>query len=224
MPDNFLKIILILFLASGLGCQGYSVTGGPGKTLAPSLASQDTVARELVLINSILILPPSIPESMPSESNQTLFVELERVARQTLNLQILTTKKQLEGSVKTQTNLDEGEALKLAKQKGVDAVLVTTIYDFIEREGSKIGASQGASIYFSMSMLRASDAKAVWSASYHMKDQAASENLFSYGKRVKEGQPLGWRTGQQLWSAGVESAMQDFSEKRTAGFVGSEQL
>lgn len=100
-----------------------------------------------------------------------------------------------------------------------DAVLRTTINQFADRVGSRVGAMNPARLDFTMRLLRRSDGAEVWRAGYHFSDQALTDNLFAIG-RTMEGGSLAWNSMNDISAWAFRAAARDLASRRLAQFSG----
>lgn len=220
--------VLCVLLAGVLGgCHGYSVTGGPGQTVAPSLATRVSRNADLLGLNSIVLMPIEFDRAARGKiAHQEAFDgELVKAMRQELPIEIIAASEvfpalkpfQL-GDEFAAPQISKEEALGRAKQLGSDAVMTTRVQQYVERLGSGMGAEQPAWVEFSVNLYRAADGKEIWRANYSFKDQALSDNLFRAKDRLQK-KDLGWRSAQALLLHGFEIAAQDLAKRRLAQFV-----
>jgi hypothetical protein len=102
----------------------------------------------------------------------------------------------------------------LGNELGVDGVVVTTVHQFIERDGTAIGSERPASVDFSMRLLRSGSGAEIWRATYHVKDEALSENLLALGERLGSRSVAQFRDAQEMLATGFASAGRDLAEAR----------
>ena len=116
-----------------------------------------------------------------------------------------------------------GGWLKKAKAAGADAILVTRLQTYREREGSAVGAEQGAKVAFNMSVFRVGDGEELWRATYYYEDVALAENVFRLAERDERFEGNGWLSANRILLRGFEEAMQDLTRQRAAAFSGEKQ-
>ncbi|MBN8549169.1 MAG: hypothetical protein J0M12_07650 [Deltaproteobacteria bacterium] len=192
--------------------------------VVPNLLAQSEMPRDLLKINSLAVLPAQISPQVqyPEGWESTVTQELNQAAREQLDLSLIA-ESDVQSAFKSapvRQPLSPEEATKLGKRLGADGLLSTTILHYVKRVGSAVGATTPAGVDFSMSLIRASDGKEVWAASYHFQDEALSENLFKVKERMNDGQGPGWRRADDLMAGGFRSALSDLSTKRLAQFSG----
>lgn len=197
-----------------LGCRGYSITGGPGRTSPPSLQTGAADAAALVSINSLYI-PKVLVEDrvrLLTDPKVDFDHELAEALHQELDLKLLQYE---EGAPSSSSKSD---LIAYAGRRGADGILLTRIHNFIERDGTRLASDQPASVDFSMSVHRVSDGAKIWDSSFHFKDQALSENLFKIDKRFSGDREGGWKSARELLIAGYRSALSDFARRRFAQY------
>jgi hypothetical protein len=197
---NFL--VLIPVLLSIVSCQGYSITGGPGKTVQPSLISKTERSSDLLNVNSILVQAVEVHNDVKHKTSQEVNFD-----------QLLKT--QLESSLNIK--LVFAKDIKDSNQK-VDAKLITKIIRYINRQGSALGSERPAEIDLVMMLVRISDGKTIWSSSYYYKDKALSENLFRIGDKLTDRNGPQFKNAKELLIAAYHSAIEDLSSRRLQEF------
>ena len=139
--------------------------------------------------------------------------ELENVAKAEMQLKLVTSYNKKENA--------EGDGQKALK-KGIlpytDAVLKTTILNWQERIGSGVGATQGAVVSFVMKLIKTSDNRELWNATFHFRDQALTEDLLQVGKHLGKGNTR-WHVAGDLYKKGLALAFQDLSMRREKVFT-----
>jgi len=106
----------------------------------------------------------------------------------------------------------------LGNRLGVDGVVVTTVHQFVEREGTAIGSERPATVDFSMGLVRSGSGEEIWRATYHVKDEALSDNLLALGERLGSGSVAQFRGAQAMLATGFASAGRDLAEARQLTF------
>jgi hypothetical protein len=137
---------------------------------------------------------------------------VEQVARETMTLKVSTTG--ASSAAGRRGDPSKGSA-------AADAVLVTELLRFEERQGSAIGG-EPAVVSFRMSLRAAPAGTEVWGAQYFYRQEAVSENLLRLNERVgSSGYGAGWRSANELFKRGVGAALQDFNNQREKRFLTS---
>ena len=163
---------------------------------------------ELVPISSIGVLPAQTVILQPSDS--TTVEELETGA-DTLNALLkdyfqnfkdvsLISESKLEGL----SSANSGKPLYLAREAGqqlnYDAVLITSIERYRERDGSDYAIITPASVAFSLRLLAVESGQIIWSSDFDQEQQAFLENIL---KSRSTGSGFRWLTVEELTSAGL---------------------
>lgn len=92
-------------------------------------------------------------------------------------------------------------ARTIARQRGADAVLICTLYRFIEREGSSYGIDQPASISFDYRLVATDNGLILCSGSFDETQKALSDNLFNFKDAAQRG--FKWITAPELLKEGL---------------------
>lgn len=220
------RVLILLAITAALGaCQIPAEPARQHALTTPNLISRAELPRDLLSINSVAILPPDVDPRADAvrRARYSLVEDLYAAAQEQLDLTIAPADQMQKvlGPAFGAARHESAAALSAGKKLGSDAVLSTKILKFVNREGSAVGASTPAAVDFSMSLLRVSDGKEVWSASYHFQDASLTENLFKVEERFNNGRGPGWRSAADLLSNGFRSALKDFSSQRFAQFSSS---
>lgn len=96
-------------------------------------------------------------------------------------------------------------AVRLGQSLGVDHVMVGLVWRFQERVGGAMGASEPASVAFSLFMVNVASQKVVWKGSYDKTQTSLSENLFDAPMFLKKG--MKWLTAEELSSYGIQKVL-----------------
>lgn len=203
------------------GCSGYSVTGGPGKTVTPSLMLTSLKPSELVHVNSLLIYPLVAEGNLRSIDKRELKLwheDLFGLARSALGIELTAMDKILNAAGSAEKTFQLEQAISTARKLGADSILITTLNGLVERIGSGVGASQPASVSFNMSLYAVQDSSLVWSINFIQRDQALSENLFKIEQQWQKGGPPRWSSARELLNTGFKQACQDLASRRNESF------
>jgi hypothetical protein len=223
------KVFFFGCLSALVGCSGYSITGGPGKTVAPSLMSTKVSNSDLLGVNVLAVLPLQYEDRATALSDRgpMLYANLVSESQAELLLHVVPANDVLKA-----LNADRGVtagAVPMSKlsdsvrRLGADSALLTRVHRYTERVGSGVSADVPAGVDFSMSLVRVADNHELWRANYYFQDQALSENLFRIGQTLKEsGQGGRWHTAAELLQAGFQKALSELAERRTEAFAGRE--
>jgi hypothetical protein len=99
----------------------------------------------------------------------------------------------------------ESRAGSLAARIGADAALTATVSVYEERQGAKYGASQGAAVSLSVLLVPAGARQASWKASYAIRQQPLTYNLWDLWEMLRGGPR--WLTADELAKIGVDEAV-----------------
>lgn len=91
----------------------------------------------------------------------------------------------------------------LAQKVNCDAILITVVERFDQRQGSELAVDAPASAKFRMVLRYATTGEVLWTADFKETQQSLFSNLFSFDKVQKRG--LRWITVEQL----MEQALQE---------------
>jgi len=169
--------------------------------------------KELVPISSIGILPAQTSSHQPSKSPtmaeletgvETMNSLLEGYFQSHNNVSLISQNK-LEGLISAKS----GKALYLAREVGkqlqYDAVLVTFIERYQERNGSEYSVKEPASVAFSLQLLAVESGEIIWSADFDQTQQPLLENILP--KTRSTGSGFRWLTAAELTSAGLNKKL-----------------
>ena len=235
---------VLVLLVCGVGCapqgersvNGDGVRGGtedgavfsqPAATTSPEGVVADSsslpAGRDLVVsvpdkkallaINSLLVEEPIVSPGVTLQGVQPQELQgtIEEIAAQELSLKIF-------GREWISKNLVRG-GKKIQPSSGVDAMLVTEILDYRERQGSRIGGEPGA-VAFRMTVVRLSDKAELWGATYSLKEESVTDNLFRIGERIgANSSGLGWQSGREIFKRGATTALESFDSAREQQFL-----
>ena len=215
MKKIIISSAIVLLVGSIVGCQGYSVTGGPGKNASPSLKSESNRTKDLLTINSLFVAPVEVLVEIRSnpEVNFDFSSQLRDAVREEIDLRVFYAGAVDSTGSGTTVPFDEAKRVK------ADGILLTKVTNFVPREGSAVGSERPAQVDFSMQVLRVSDGRSLWQSSYHFKDQSLSENLFKIKDRLSKGATPQFRSAEDLIRSGYRSALNNFSKQRLAQFA-----
>jgi len=105
----------------------------------------------------------------------------------------------------------ESRARDLGKVVGADAVLYGTVSRYKDRVGGEYGASEPASVSFTLSLVSVATGKVLWTRSFDETQQSLSSNLFNWWQFWRGGPR--WFTAEQFTHLGVERLLDDLSDK-----------
>ena len=163
---------------------------------------------ELVPISSIGVLPTQVVTREPSDDAA---IEKLETGADTLNALLkdyfqnykdvsLISQSKLEGL----SSANSGKPLYLAREAGqqlhYDAVLITSVERYRERDGSDYAIITPASVSFSLRLLAVESGQVIWSSDFDQEQQAFLENIL---KSRSTGSGFRWLTVEELTSAGL---------------------
>ncbi len=100
-----------------------------------------------------------------------------------------------------------GTVAALGQKLQCDAVLLTTVSRFQQREGTEYSVDAPAAVDFSMVLRHSERGNILWSADYREEQESLLSNLFSFNKARKRG--FKWVTAEQLMEQGIEERLGD---------------
>jgi len=165
--------------------------------------------KELVPISSIGILPAQISSHLPSKSpnmseletgSETINSLLENYFQDYMNVSLISQNK-LESLISAKS----GKTLYLAREVGrqlqYDAVLITTIERYQDRNGTEYSVKEPASVAFSLQLLAVESGEVIWSSDFDQTQKPLLENILP--KTRSTGSGFRWLTAEELASAGL---------------------
>ncbi len=217
-----------LFILAGLvaGCQGYSITGGPGQTvpIPARVGSSDT--RQLVKVHSLYIAPLQSDRSVEiaQAQKEILGAATARIAREILDLEVLAPTEESQKTLQSEVGdaVNQHELGKLIAQAPADAICQVYLTQYIDRKGSRLAADVSARIAFRLELLKSGSGQKIWAGDYYFNDHALSDNLLELGKgkgSAKEDAKRGWLTAPELYQRGIRELMVKFQQERLKGFI-----
>lgn len=93
----------------------------------------------------------------------------------------------------------------MGKELGCDAVLVTVLRRYKQRQGGEYSVESPASTSFKMTLFSTTDQRALWVADFNETQESLMENLFSFGKAQSRG--FKWVTVEDLLSQGMRERL-----------------
>ena len=92
-------------------------------------------------------------------------------------------------------------ALAVGRRAQTDAVLICTVYHYVEREGKKRAIVHPASVAFNYRLVLTETGRTICSGVFDETQQALFDNLFSLPIAIKRG--FKWITAEELLREGV---------------------
>ena len=100
-----------------------------------------------------------------------------------------------------------GTVAALGQKLNCDGVLLTTVRQYRQREGTEYSADSPASVDFFMELRHSTDGNILWSADYREEQESFMSNIFSFSKAKKRG--FKWVTAEQLMEQGIKERLDD---------------
>jgi len=216
-----LKYFVIVFLALGLSACNQVPRGTLApKTSAARLQSQSAAPQQLQSIGTLMVFPMDLEAGARNLSMPREFFDqrLREVFAASPGIEVVPGSGPAAGGRFQTALLPVKDRLALARREGSDSVLLTTLRDYVEREGSDIGAEKPAMVSFRMEVLRAADGLSVWSADYFFQDLAVTDNLLRAARTKSR---AGWTTAKEVLLEGFSAAAQDLERQRAQAEGGS---
>jgi hypothetical protein len=88
---------------------------------------------------------------------------------------------------------------------GCDAVMMTTVYKFKQRQGTTYAADQPASASFDMRLYNARTSSVIWAADFSETQESLLSNILSFGKAQSSG--FKWITVENMVSQGIKERL-----------------
>ena len=101
-----------------------------------------------------------------------------------------------------------GVIKEVGAKLGCDAMLLTTVSRFKQREGSTYAVDAPASVAFDMQLVNVETGMSLWSTTFSETQQSVMSNLFSWGKAESRG--FQWITAEELISQAVKERLEVF--------------
>lgn len=95
----------------------------------------------------------------------------------------------------------------VSQMTGCDAVMITTVRRFKQREGGEYAADAPASASFDLRIVDAKSKNVLWASDFNETQQSLFSNIFSFGKAQSRG--FKWITVEELVSQGVKERLAD---------------
>lgn len=175
------------------------------------------VQNSLVPLNCIAVLPASTSvgqdETIGYEKAQSLeegaaFATevMRRELQGNQKVQILSSN-QLGSLVPEISGGISGTVAALGQKLNCDAVLLTIVRHYKQREGTEYSADAPASVDFFMELRHSTDGNILWSADYREEQKSFLSNIFSFSKAKSRG--FKWVTVEQLMEQGIKERLED---------------
>ncbi|TKB23635.1 hypothetical protein FCL47_21560 [Desulfopila sp. IMCC35006] len=100
-----------------------------------------------------------------------------------------------------------GTVAALGQKLNCDGVLLTTVRQYRQRQGTDYSVDAPAAVDFSMVLRHSTDGNIVWSADFREEQESVLENLFSFGKAKSRG--FKWVTVEYLMEQGIQDRLRN---------------
>lgn len=179
-------------------------------------SGRDNQARVLEPVTRIAVMPVTLsaasaelPNSYVKDNGLQKGAELAtRIIADTLSGHpkvVLLTKNQVTSATPEVAGGFSGAIATLGETFHAEAVLVTEIHTFKQREGNEYASEAPASAAFSMVLYHTGKKSVLWSADFQETQESLLENIFTIEKVQKRG--LKWITVEELLSQGIKDRL-----------------
>ena len=173
-----------------------------------SYIAPETADKELLPINTIGILPAQPVSHQLAETGETKRIEagIEVINGLLADFFIddqrahFISQGELEGVAGTESGNDLYLARAAGRQLKYDAVLITTVERYQERDGSEYVVVTPASVSFSFKLLAVESGRIVWSSDFDQTQKPLFENIL---RSRSTGSGFRWLTAAELTAAGL---------------------
>ena len=94
---------------------------------------------------------------------------------------------------------------QVAKESGCDAVMLTSLYRFRQRQGGEMAADAPASASLKIRIVKADKGNVIWSSEFNETQESLLSNVLSFGKAQSRG--FKWVTVEELVEQGVRAQL-----------------
>ena len=204
---NLSTALTVIFLIAG--CLVLSSCGDRGK-------SRTSSARDISPLSCVVLLPTQIQKKDTVSGteridnlkagadflNRTIMRQMEasRVAN-------VIDSSRLRPQVSEVSGGKLGAIRQIGKQAQCDAVLMTTLVTFRQRQGGQYAVDLPAAAAFDMQLHQASTGRVLWSASFSETQSSLLDNLFTFGKARSRG--FKWITVEELAAQGIQEKLNE---------------
>jgi hypothetical protein len=150
----------------------------------------------------------AIEEEIFSKSEEAVTALVQAELRRKLGDKIVSLARVREAYTALQkeaTDTPRDIAVRLGQSLGVDHIMVGLVWRYQERVGSAMGATEPASVAFTLFVVEVSSKTLVWNGSFDKTQTSLSENLFDTPMFMKKG--MKWLTVEELSSYGIEKIL-----------------
>lgn len=100
-----------------------------------------------------------------------------------------------------------GTVASLGQKLNCDSVLLTTVRQYRQRQGTEYSVDSPAAVDFSMVLRHSTDGNILWSADFREEQQSVLSNIFTFGQAKNRG--FKWVTVEQLMEQGIKERLGD---------------
>ena len=100
-----------------------------------------------------------------------------------------------------------GTIASLGQKLNCDGVLLTTVRQYRQRQGTGYSVDSPAAVDFFMVLRHSTDGNILWSADFREEQQSVLSNIFTFGKAKSRG--FEWVTVEQLMEQGIQERLED---------------
>lgn len=166
-------------------------------------------------IGSFVVLPTEIPVDADRKLSSSEADSLGRGA-QYIDSVLVDELKSVQGARFLNANQVEGFSpdmsgnrldliKKICQKLRCDAVLITVVNRYHQREGGDYAADNPASAAFSLQLVRADDGQVIWRGNFDETQESLLSNLFSFSKAQNRG--FKWVSVEELVRQGVHDRL-----------------
>jgi hypothetical protein len=98
--------------------------------------------------------------------------------------------------------------VKVGREFEADGVLVSFIYRFKERRGTRYAVERPASVAFSLFLIQVPEGRIVWERHFDETQRSLNEDLFAFGTFLKRGGR--WITASEMATSGLSELLETF--------------
>jgi hypothetical protein len=176
---------------------------------------RNNIGRDVPKLTCLIVLPTETPVDIERRMDSAEVKNLQKgaffidsvIAEELKNFKgpRLFNAAQLQGLITEIYGSKTGMIKGIGKELKCDAILMTTIKRFHQREGGDFAADFPASAAFAMDLIRVDDGKVLWSGSFDETQESLLSNLFTFGKAQSRG--FKWVTVEDLVRQGVHERL-----------------
>lgn len=206
-----------LFILVLGGCAGGARPLAPSMRTSPSLVTRAGNPNEFVRLSSLVLLPVRYEQKvrlLGDEVRERADRELGAAFARESEFKVISPS----AVVKDIPEARHLDPRVVARRLGVDGVLITTVHQFVERDGTALGADRPATVDFSMRVVRADSGADIWGATYHYTDEPVSDNVFNLSARFEAGSIGRFASAQEILANGFSAAGRELAQARAGTF------